>query len=98
MLSAAIVVTAKVSWHVATAPSEHVGAVWPVFVALAAFLYVWWLATLLFDLTVIWHWYIRNAQMLERMDEIMGGSRGAARQAPAGRAMPPKLYAPQVQR
>jgi hypothetical protein len=35
------------------------GPIWPVFLAGAAFLYIWWLAILLFDLTFVWHLYIR---------------------------------------
>ena len=35
------------------------GPVWPVFLASPAFLYLWWLAILLFDLTFVWHLYIR---------------------------------------
>jgi hypothetical protein len=44
--------------------------VWPIFVAAAAFLYLWWLAALLFDLTVAWHHYIRNAAILDRLHDI----------------------------
>ena len=35
------------------------GPIWPVFLAGAAFLYIWWLAIVLFDLTFVWHLYIR---------------------------------------
>jgi hypothetical protein len=35
------------------------GNLWPVFLAGAVFLYVWWLVALLFDLTFVWHRYIR---------------------------------------
>ena len=35
------------------------GPIWPVLLAGAAFLYVWWLAIVLFDLTFVWHVYIR---------------------------------------
>ncbi len=34
-------------------------ALWPLILASAAFLYLWWLATLLFDLVFVWHRYIR---------------------------------------
>jgi len=34
--------------------------VWPVLLAGAAFLYLWWLGILLFDLAFIWHRYIRH--------------------------------------
>jgi hypothetical protein len=49
------------------------GPIWPVFVAGAAFLYLWWLAIISFDLTFIWHLYIRHsgAQKLirERLEQ-----------------------------
>jgi hypothetical protein len=32
----------------------------PVLLGSAAFLYLWWLATLLFDLSVVWHSYVRG--------------------------------------
>jgi hypothetical protein len=35
------------------------GPVWPVLLGLPAFLYLWWLVVILFDLTFIWHLYIR---------------------------------------
>jgi hypothetical protein len=34
---------------------------WPLFLAGAAFVYLWWLALLLFDLVFAWHRYIRNS-------------------------------------
>jgi hypothetical protein len=36
---------------------EH--ALWPLVLASAAFIYLWWLATLIFDLVFVWHRYIR---------------------------------------
>jgi hypothetical protein len=35
------------------------GPIWPVLPAGAAFLYLWWLAIVLFDMTFIWHLYVR---------------------------------------
>lgn len=35
------------------------GPIWPVFLAGFAFLYLWWLAIVTFDLTFVWHVYIR---------------------------------------
>jgi hypothetical protein len=35
------------------------GPIWPVFLAGFAFLYLWWLAIVAFDLTFVWHVYIR---------------------------------------
>jgi hypothetical protein len=98
MLAGSIVVAGKIIWHVLQARQvSEVGPIWPVFLATGLFLYLWWLAVLIFDLVVIWHWYIRNAQLLERMDEIMGGKRGAARPREAGVEPASADYAPQVQ-
>lgn len=35
--------------------------IWPVLLASAAFLYLWWIAVLLFDLSFVWHRYIRHS-------------------------------------
>ena len=52
---------------------QQQGPIWPVFLAWAAFLYVWWLAIITFDLTFVWHLYIRwsGAQKLviQRLDQ-----------------------------
>jgi len=39
---------------------EDPPSIWPVAVALTAFLSLWWLAALLFDLIFVWHRYIRH--------------------------------------
>ena len=41
----------------------------PVLIGSAAFLYLWWLSVLVFDLSFIWHRYIRNALALHRMQD-----------------------------
>ena len=41
--------------------------VWPVLLSGAAFLYLWWLAALLFDLGFVWHRYIRNSLANDRL-------------------------------
>jgi len=41
-----------------TSPDQPV---WPVLLAGAAFLYLWWLGILIFDLSFIWHRYIRRS-------------------------------------
>jgi hypothetical protein len=43
------------------------GSIWPVFPAGAAFLYLWWLAALLFDLILAWHLYIRSSLVNRRL-------------------------------
>jgi len=40
-------------------PGTH-GPLWRVLVAILAFLYLWWLSSLLFDLAFIWHRYIQG--------------------------------------
>ena len=90
-----IVVAGKVIAHLWVAEDKEVGALWPVFLAMAAFLYLWWLAALVLDLTVTWHWYIRRGRVLHRVDEILGGVRGAASTTDAGSG---HTLAPQVQR
>ena len=41
--------------------------VWPVVLAGLAFLYLWWLGILLFDLTFVWHRYIRRSVAVETL-------------------------------
>lgn len=71
------------------------GPVWPVLVAAAVFLYLWWLAALLFDLVFVWHVYVRHAHVLRRMDELLGGRRSTQRD-PAGKRAVAAAAAPQV--
>ena len=40
---------------------------WPVVLAGLAFLYLWWLAILLFDLTFVWHRYIRRSVAIDTL-------------------------------
>ncbi len=48
------------------------GPVWPVVIAGAAYLYLWWLAIVLFDLTFVWHVYIRWAGAQRFVDTQLG--------------------------
>ncbi len=98
MLAGGLAVAVKVGAHIAMADPKTIGPVWPVFIATAAFLYLWWLAALVFDLAVIWHWYIHSGHILTKMDEIMGGNRGEAGSGQIAGARPAGNYAPQVQR
>lgn len=41
--------------------------VWPVVMAGAAFLYLWWLAALIFDLGFVWQRYVRRSVTLDRI-------------------------------
>ncbi|MEO5719257.1 MAG: hypothetical protein ABIR29_11915 [Chthoniobacterales bacterium] len=41
--------------------------VWPVLLSGATFLYLWWLAALIFDLGFVWQRYIRNSLANDRL-------------------------------
>ena len=43
--------------------------IWPVLVGGAAFLYLWWLAALIFDLAFVWQRYVRNSVANDRLKE-----------------------------
>jgi hypothetical protein len=45
-------------------------ALWPVVLAGAGFLYLWWLAALLFDLVFVWHRYIRGGAAMTALNHI----------------------------
>jgi hypothetical protein len=45
--------------------------VWPILLGSAAFLYLWWLATLLFDLSVVWHSYVRWSRAMNVMRQMI---------------------------
>ena len=45
--------------------------VWPIVLGSAAFLYLWWLATLLFDLSVVWHFYVRWSSAMDTMRQMI---------------------------
>jgi hypothetical protein len=49
---------------------DRQGPIWPVFLAGAAFLYLWWLAALMFDLIVVWHLYIRSSLINTRIRDM----------------------------
>jgi hypothetical protein len=44
---------------------------WPIVLGSAAFLYLWWLATLLFDLSVVWHFYVRWSSAMDTMRQMI---------------------------
>jgi hypothetical protein len=43
---------------------------WPVILGGLAFLYLWWVAALTFDLAVVWQHYIRRSAILNRLKEL----------------------------
>ncbi|HST20444.1 MAG TPA: hypothetical protein VLR90_04975, partial [Blastocatellia bacterium] len=51
---------------------------WPLFLALAGFLYLWWLAALIFDLVFAWQRYIRYAGIMKHLDAIKYGKKAKA--------------------
>ncbi len=48
---------------------SHRPPVWPVVLATAAFLYLWWLGTLLFDLAFVWQRYVRGSVANDRLHQ-----------------------------
>ncbi len=52
--------------------------IWPLFLALAGFLYLWWLAALIFDLVFAWQRYIRYAGIMKHLDAIKYGKKAKA--------------------
>jgi hypothetical protein len=46
------------------------GAIWPVVMAGALFLYLWWLTILFFDLVFIWHRYIQTSLAQRQLNAI----------------------------
>lgn len=71
------------------------GALWPVFLAGALFLYLWWLVALLFDLVFVWHRYIRGSGELKYFKSAVSAS-GSAGSGQPTRSLPlaPKAQSP----
>jgi hypothetical protein len=57
-----------VFWSPCISPSS---SRWPIFLAAAAFFYLWWLAALIFDLVFVWYVYIREDQAMVEMGEMV---------------------------
>jgi len=72
LLPLMLIGTAAVAGMVVYYVGNTSGPVWPVFLATAAFLYLWWLAALLFDLVFIWHLYIRQSKLMSRINNVLG--------------------------
>lgn len=66
---------------------------WPVALAGAAFLYLWWLGILVFDLAFIWHRYVRNAVAVDTLSAWAEGHDAwptvTLRRDPSKKAAPP---------
>lgn len=63
------------------------GPMWPVFLAGAGFLYLWWLAALLFDLAFVWHRYIRHSQAVDQLRKLVKPGQGGGPPTGAVRKM-----------
>lgn len=51
------------------------GAIWPVVLAGAFFLYLWWLTILFFDLVFVWHRYIQASVAQDRLNAMYAATR-----------------------
>ncbi len=51
-------------------PNQKTGPMWPLLLASAAFLYLWWLSALIFDLAFVWHRYIRWSVVETRLRQL----------------------------
>jgi hypothetical protein len=57
--------------------NDNGARLWPLFLATAFFLYLWWLVALLFDLVFVWHRYIRYSVANEELRTVDGERRQA---------------------
>jgi hypothetical protein len=64
-------IVAYLVWTDPVPVAEQRGPMWPVFLAGAGFLYLWWLSALIFDLTFVWHRYIRHSVAVTRLHELV---------------------------
>jgi hypothetical protein len=64
-------IVAYLVWTDPVPVAEQRGPMWPVFLAGAGFLYLWWLAALIFDLVFVWHRYIRYSVAVTRLRELV---------------------------
>ena len=70
------------------------GPIWPVLLAGAAFLYLWWLAIVTFDLTFIWHLYVRWALAQTIVKDQLDGVQGDPPRLRKRRRSPPACNLP----
>jgi hypothetical protein len=78
ILGAAAVASVVVTHLLLANTAAEEGPIWPVFLAGAAFLYLWWLAALVFDLVFVWHVYVRQAAAVQRVRRLCAAPRRAA--------------------
>ena len=56
-----LTVAALIAYRIWRTPALSRKSYWPLLLAGSAFIYLWWLAALLFDLAFTWHRYVRHA-------------------------------------
>jgi hypothetical protein len=66
-----ILVAALVGFQVYLNTNSKHGPLWPLTMATLGFLYLWWLAALIFDLVFVWHLYIHSSGAMTRLGGIM---------------------------
>ena len=64
-------------WHLISPLRDY--SLWPLVLANVAFLYLWWLAALVFDLSYIWHQFIRSSRTTTTLQRIRAGAPSALR-------------------
>jgi hypothetical protein len=64
-------------WHLISPLQDY--SLWPLVLANVAFLYLWWLAALIFDLSYIWHQFIRSRRTTKTLQKIRAGAPSALR-------------------
>jgi hypothetical protein len=69
-IQVALMVIYRLVKHWPYGPASDKPSLWPVFLAFGAFVYLWWLAILLFDLVFVWHRYIRWQGALKTLRDM----------------------------
>ena len=57
-------------FHLIASDQDNTIEIWPMALGAAAFFYLWWIATLLFDLVFVWHWFVRHSTTAASLSEI----------------------------
>ena len=61
MIVGGLAVAALVAYRILQTPVRSAKSFWPLLLGGAVFIYLWWLAALIFDLAFTWHRYVRYA-------------------------------------
>jgi len=72
------------------------GSLWPLLVASAGCVYLWWLSSLIFDLVFVWHRYIQSDVAINflRKDLRAKGTDRGPEQASSDAPLPPTAPTP----